>query len=56
MSIVGNRPLPLYEAQKLVQDGWVKPHVDRTFPLDETAEAISYMARGEVKGKIAISI
>jgi len=37
-------------------DGRLKPRIDRTFPLERAAEAISYMAGRQVKGKAIISI
>ncbi len=40
----------------LIDEGWVKPHLDRTFPLEETSQAIEYMDQGKVKGKIVITM
>jgi NADPH:quinone reductase-like Zn-dependent oxidoreductase len=40
----------------LIEEGWITPHVDKTFPLSETPNAIEYMEQGNVRGKIAIKI
>ena len=40
----------------MVEEGWIKPHVDRTFPLEETAQAIDYMNQGNVRGKVVITL
>jgi NADPH2:quinone reductase len=37
-------------------EGRLKPHIDRTFPLERAAEAIAYMAGRHVKGKIVLTI
>jgi len=34
----------------------VKPHVDRTYPLEEVPDAMARLVAGEVRGKVAISI
>ena len=36
-------------------EGRLKPHIDRTYPLERAAEAISYMAGRRVKGKIVVT-
>jgi NADPH:quinone reductase-like Zn-dependent oxidoreductase len=38
----------------LVETGHVKPVVDRTFPLTDTADAILHLESGRTRGKIAI--
>lgn len=40
----------------LVETGHVTPVVDRTFPLTDTAEAITHLESGRTRGKIAITI
>ena len=40
----------------LIEAGQVTPHVDRTYALDELADAMARLIAGEVRGKIAISI
>jgi NADPH2:quinone reductase len=36
-------------------DGRLKPHIDRTFPLERAGEAIAYMAGRQVKGKVVVT-
>ena len=41
---------------ELFEAGKLKPIVDRTYPLAETADAFRYFGTGDVKGKIVISV
>jgi NADPH:quinone reductase-like Zn-dependent oxidoreductase len=41
---------------RMIEKGLLKPHVDRTFSLKDTAEAMEYMDSGRVRGKVAIRI
>lgn len=41
---------------KLVEEGKVKPIIDRRYPLDETAEAMRYLSKGHARGKVIITI
>lgn len=41
---------------KLVQEGKMKPVIDRAYPLEETAEAMKYANRGHALGKVVIKI
>ncbi len=40
----------------LIEVGAVSPVVDRTFPLEQTAQALDYLASGRVRGKIVIEM
>jgi len=40
----------------LVQSGKVKPVIDRTYPLDQIREAISYLEQGHARGKVILAI
>lgn len=40
---------------ELLQDGRLKPVIDRCYPLAETAEALRYLENGRVKGKVIIN-
>ncbi len=40
----------------LLEAGKVKPIIDRTYPLSETAEAIRYLEEGHARGKVVISV
>ncbi len=39
---------------KLVERGAVRPAIDRTFTLEETAKAIEYLTEGHARGKVVI--
>lgn len=41
---------------QLVQDGKVKPVIERTYPLEETAAAVNYLSQGHARGKVVIQI
>lgn len=40
----------------LVEQGVIRPVVDRTFPLDETAAALAYVEQGHAKGKVVVQM
>jgi NADPH:quinone reductase-like Zn-dependent oxidoreductase len=41
---------------ELIESGKVTPVIDRTYPLTQTTEAISYVGSGRTRGKVAISV
>lgn len=41
---------------KLVDEGSIKPHVDKVFPLDQAPEALEYQRTGKPRGKVIIEI
>ena len=41
---------------ELVEDGKLRPVIDRTFNLEDAAEAVRYLAKGHTKGKSVISV
>ena len=41
---------------KLAEDGKIKPVIDRRYPLDKTAEAMSYLKEGHARGKVVINV
>lgn len=41
---------------RLVEEGRVKPFIDRRYPLDKAAEALRYVSTGHARGKVAIDI
>lgn len=41
---------------KLVEEGKVKPVIDRCYPLNETAEAVRYLSEGHARGKVVINV
>jgi NADPH:quinone reductase-like Zn-dependent oxidoreductase len=40
----------------LLATGQVKPVIDRTYPLEEAAEALRYVATGHARGKVVITL
>lgn len=39
-----------------LQSGTVKPVIDRTYPMDQIAEAIRYLEKGHARGKVVITM
>jgi NADPH:quinone reductase-like Zn-dependent oxidoreductase len=64
--ILNNRKVVTFEAvpnmddlatiRKLIEKGNVTPRIDRIYPLEETADALKYVAAGHAKGKVVIRI
>ena len=46
----------LIDLTALIDAGKLRVVVDKTFPLDETAEAMEYVARGHASGKTVIDV
>ena len=46
----------LQTLRELVESGKVTPVIDRTYPLSEVPEAIRYLASGQARGKIVITV
>jgi NADPH:quinone reductase-like Zn-dependent oxidoreductase len=42
--------------KELIEAGKLTPVIDRTYPLNETADAMRYVEQGHVGGKVVISI
>jgi NADPH:quinone reductase-like Zn-dependent oxidoreductase len=40
----------------LLESGTVRPAIDRTFPLEETAAALRYLGEGHARGKIVLTV
>ena len=40
----------------LIEDGKVRPSVDRVYPLDKVADALEAMGEGHTQGKLVIRI
>lgn len=40
----------------LIDSGIIKIHIDKTFPLDQAAEALAYLKTGNIRGKVVIEI
>lgn len=46
----------LREISALIESGAIKPVVDRSFPFESTADALSYVEQGRSKGKVIIKV
>lgn len=46
----------LDEITALIESGTIKSVIDRTFPFESTADALSYVGQGRSKGKVVINI
>lgn len=46
----------LREISALVESGAIKPIVDKTYPLESTADALTYVEHGRSKGKVVITV
>jgi NADPH:quinone reductase-like Zn-dependent oxidoreductase len=40
----------------LLENGKIKPVIDRKYPLDKTSEAMNYLSQGHSTGKVVITI
>jgi NADPH:quinone reductase-like Zn-dependent oxidoreductase len=41
---------------RLIDDGVVTPHLDRSYPLARAADAVTYLAEGHAAGKVALTL
>ena len=46
----------LTEITSLIDDGIIRPVVDRVFPFASTKEAMAYVEAGRAKGKVVVSL
>jgi NADPH:quinone reductase-like Zn-dependent oxidoreductase len=42
--------------KELIEAGKVRPVIDRTYPLSETADAMRYLEDGHARGKVVITV
>jgi NADPH:quinone reductase-like Zn-dependent oxidoreductase len=65
-SRLGSRKMPFFLAKnskqdlivlkELIEAGKVRPLIDRTYPLTETAEALRYLEAGHARAKVVITV
>ncbi|WP_281635397.1 NADP-dependent oxidoreductase [Flavobacterium marginilacus] len=46
----------LQQITQLIESGIIKPVIDRTFPFEQTNDAMTYVESGRAKGKVVIKI
>jgi NADPH:quinone reductase-like Zn-dependent oxidoreductase len=56
MFIAKQRSSDLERLSVLIEAGNVTSRIDRSYPLEEAPDAVRYLASGQVRGKLAISI
>ena len=66
LSRFGNQKMPFFLAKnskddllvltELIEAGKVRPIIDRTYPLNKTAEAIRYLETGHARAKVVITV
>lgn len=46
----------LSQITKLIENGTIKPVMDKIFPFEQTNEALAYVEKGRAKGKVVIKV
>ena len=46
----------MQELLELIEDGKVIPVIDRTYPLNKIADALHYFSKGQVVGKVVVTL
>lgn len=46
----------LSEITSLIDQGVIRPVMDRVFPFDETQQALDYVEKGRAKGKVVVKV
>jgi NADPH:quinone reductase-like Zn-dependent oxidoreductase len=56
MFIAKQRSRDLERLTELIEAGMLMPQIDRTYPLDQVADAMRHLEAGHARGKIAITV
>nr|WP_307835776.1 NAD(P)-dependent alcohol dehydrogenase [Phycicoccus sonneraticus] len=56
MHVAAERGSDLAELTPLLESGAVRPHIERTWPLEEAARAIEHVAAGRARGKVVVVV
>jgi hypothetical protein len=54
--VSGEKRQDLLTLADLLTTGQVTPVIDRTYPLDEAADALGYVAAGHTRGKVVVTV
>jgi alcohol dehydrogenase len=46
----------LQEISRIIEQGAIRPVIDKVFPFEATNEALTYVEAGRAKGKVVIKI
>lgn len=56
MLVARERASDLERLRELIEAGSVTPSLDRTYPLEQAAEAMRHLVAGDVRGKVVITV
>ena len=56
MFIAKTRKDDLVFLRELIESGKLRPVIDRTYPLAETAEAVRYLGTGQARAKVVVTV
>jgi len=51
-----SKPEAMATLRSLLESGLLAPVIDRTYPLDQAADAITYLASGQAQGRVVLTI